>query len=159
MQCQWNTERISHCHQGSQYKESRYTKSWGILTEARHGARVKLPLQIYPCQPMQCQWNKERLSHRHQGSQHCIPITPDTVCVSRYSLNSGVSPQRQDTGCMSSYRFRYTPASPCNASGTRSACPTATRVASISFSPIKGQDNRGTSRNGNNIMTETKYKR
>ena len=44
MQCQWNTERISHFHQGSQHQESRYTKNWGITTEARHGAHVK-PLQ------------------------------------------------------------------------------------------------------------------
>ena len=91
----------------------------GITTEARHGAHVKLPLQIQQCQPMQCQWNTERISHFHHGSQH----------KSRYTI--GASPQRQDTGRMSSYRFRYTPASPCNASGTRCACPTTTRVASI----------------------------
>ena len=29
MKCQWNTERISHFHQGSQHKESRYTKKLG----------------------------------------------------------------------------------------------------------------------------------
>ena len=69
MQCQWHTERICHCHQGIQLQESRYTKKRCITTEARHGARVRLPLQIYLCQPMQCHWNKERLSHCHQGSQ------------------------------------------------------------------------------------------
>ena len=48
----------------------------------------------------------------------------------------GASPQRPDTERMSSHRFRYTPASPCNASGTRSACPTTTRVASIYLKDI-----------------------
>ena len=134
MQCQWHTERICHCHQGIQLQESRYTKKRCITTEARHGARVMLPLRIYLCQPMQCHWNKERLSHCHQGNQHFIPNhARQGVCKCQDTAldNWGVSPQRQDTGCMSSYRFRYTPASPCNATGTRSACPTDTRVASI----------------------------
>ena len=60
-----------------------------ITTEARHGTRIKLPFQII----------------------------------------QGVSPQRQDTERMSSYRFRYTNAGPCNVSETRCAYPTFTRVA------------------------------
>ena len=69
MQCQWNTERVSHFHQGSHHWESWNSKNRDITTEARHGARVKLPLLIYQSWPMQCQWNTEQLSHCNQGSQ------------------------------------------------------------------------------------------
>ena len=59
------------------------------------------------------------------------------------ALDLGLSPQRQDTERMSSYRFRYNNASPCNASGTRSAYPTFTMVANISPGTPLGHHHRG----------------
>ena len=92
--------------------------------------------------PMQCQWNTERVSHFHQGSQHWESWNSQklghhhrgqtrSACQATALDNLGVSPQRQDTERMSSYRFRYINAGPCNVSGTRSAYPTFTRVANI----------------------------
>ena len=107
-----------------------------------------MPLEQGALVPLTPGWPAFYPNHGRQGVCKCQDTALD---------NWGVSPQRQDTGRMSSYRFRYTPASPCNATGTRSACPTATRVASIS--PTKGQHKRGTCRNCNSIMAETKYKR
>ena len=88
--------------------------------------------------PMQCQWNTERVSHFHQGSQHWESWNSHhhrgktRGAYQATALDDlGVSPQRQDTERMSSYRFRYINAGPCNVSGTRSAHPTFTRVANI----------------------------
>ena len=88
--------------------------------------------------PMQCQWNTERVSHFHQGSQHWESWNSHhhrgktRGAYQATALDDlGVSPQRQDTERMSSYRFRYNNASPCNVSGTRSAYPTFTMVANI----------------------------
>ena len=140
MQCQWNTERVSHFHQGSQHWESWNSQklghhhrgqtrsayqataldNWGVSPQRQDTERMSSyrfrynndgpwnasgTRSAYPtvtrvantrspgpkigaspqrrdtvrvssyrfrytkCQPMQCQWNKERLSHHHQGSQ------------------------------------------------------------------------------------------
>ena len=47
---------------------------------------------------------------------------------------------------MSSYRFRYNNASPCNVSGTRSAYPTFTMEANMSPGTPLGHHHRGKTR-------------
>ena len=103
--------------------------------------------------PMQCQWNTERVSHFHQGSQHWESWNSHhhrgktRGAYQATALDDlGVSPQRQDTERMSSYRLRYNNASPCNASGTRSAYPTFTMVANISPGTPLGHHHRGKTR-------------
>ena len=103
--------------------------------------------------PMQCQWNTERVSHFHQGSQHWESWNSHhhrgktRGAYQATALDDlGVSPQRQDTERMSSYRFRYNNASPCNVSGTRSAYPTFTMVANISPGTPLGHHHRGKTR-------------
>ena len=107
--------------------------------------------------PMQCQWNTERVSHFHQGSQrweswnsqklrHHHRGQTRSACQATALDNLGASPQRQDTERMSSYRFRYINAGPCNVSGTRSAYPTFTMVANISPGTPLGHHHRGKTR-------------
>ena len=102
-------------------------------------------------------WNNVGPCNANETRSACPTFTMGANIGSPGTAKNRASQQRPDTERMSSYRFRYTPASPCNATGTRSACPTATRVAS--FSPTKGQHKRGTCGNCNSIMAETKYKR
>ena len=108
MQCQWNTERVSHFHQGSQHWES---------------------------------WNSQKFGHHHRGQTR-------SACQATALDNLGVSPQRQDTERMSCYRFRYISDGPCNASGIRSAYLTATRVANMGSpgTPKMGHHHRGETR-------------
>ena len=107
-----------------------------IMRGSRRPVNFMTKLQIH--WPMQCQWNTERVSHFHQGSQHWESWNSHhhrgktRGAYQATALDDlGVSPQRQDTERMSSYRFRYNNASPCNVSGTRSAYPTFTMVANI----------------------------
>ena len=164
MQCQWNTERVSHFHQGSQHWESWNSQKLGHhhrgQTRSAYQATALDNWGVSPQRQDTERMSSYRFRYNNDGPWNASGTRSAYPTVTRVAnIRSpgtpkiGASPQRRDTVRVSSYRFRYTPASPCNASGTRSACPTATRVASIS--PTKGQQNRGTCRNGNNIMAET----
>ena len=113
------------------------TPNGDITTEARHGAHVKLPLQIYPC-PCNASRTRSAYSTCTRVAKISGPGTPngDITTEARHGAHVKLPLQI----------CPYT--SPCNASGTRSACPTTTRVASIS--PTERQVNRGTCQNGNN---------
>ena len=144
MQCQWNTERVYHFHQGSQHCESWNCQKLGHhhrgQTRSACQATALDNLGVSPQRQ-----DTERMScYRFRyinagpcnasGTRSAYPTATRVANMgSPGTLKNGASPQRRDTVWVSSYRFRYTPASPCNASGTRCACPTTTRVASILF--------------------------
>ena len=168
MKCQWNTERVSHFHQGSQHWESWNSQKLGHhhrgQTRSAYQATALDNWGVSPQRQDTERMSSYRFRYNNDGPWNASGTRSAYPTVTRVAnIRSpgtpkiGASPQRQDTGRVSSYRFRYTPASPCNASGTRSACPTTTRIPSIS--PINGQVNRSTWRNCNNIMAETKHKR
>ena len=120
MQCQWNTERVSYFHQGSQHWESWNNQKLGdhhrSKTRSAYQATALDKLGVSPQKP-----DTERMSSYRFRCKNASPCNARgtrsayPTCIRVASIRSpgtpkmGESPQRQDTGHVSSYRFRHKP--------------------------------------------------